>query len=535
MTLRIMFRTDAAVEIGSGHVMRCLTLARALREKGAVCRFLMRDLPGHLASVVAAEGFGLQLLRPPGPGDRPDTDPAHDKWLAVGRDVDARECARVLATEPPDWLVIDHYALDARWQAAVVRPPTRLMVIDDLADRSHLADLLLDQNLGRQSDDYDALLPAHCIRLIGPRFALLRPEFAAARPAALARRGEALPLASILIAMGGVDKDDATGQVLTALSGLEPPLSARVTVVLGGRAPHLERVRAQAAALPCPATVLVDVPDMARLMTDADLAIGAAGSTSWERCCLGLPTLLLTLADNQLPGAAALDKAGAAVVLGDLRTPGWPGRLRAELARCLAEPTRLAAFAARGAGLVDGAGTGRVAAMLRAGRLTVRLATADDAEPVWNWRHAGGAARYYQSGRATPLADHLAWFGRALTDPTRLMLIVEHDGTPAGHVRFDCDPGNPSSGCISICLAEGLRGRGLALPVMEAAQSHAFAHGLSRITAQVHAANLASRRLFQAAGYRTVSQSGDFLCYELGSAPATPTGSLTRDVQDEDS
>lgn len=512
--MRVAFRADASLAIGTGHVMRSLALACALRARGADCYFLMRDLPGHLGTAVTAEGFELTLLRPPGPGDQADTDLAHGRWLSLAQDVDAAETASILTAAPPDWLVVDHYALDSRWEKAACPPGPRVLAIDDLADRPHAADLLLDSNLGRQTAEYDGLLPGSGVRLIGPRFALLRPQFATARPAALARRPPAMPT-SVLVAMGGVDKDDATGQVLSALAGLDPPLPARVTVALGRAAPHLARVQEQASNLPFPTLVEVDVRDMAKLMTEADLAIGAAGTTSWERCCLGLPTLLLTLADNQQASAAVLDRAGAAVLVGDLHSVGWQARLRAEITRLLSESSLLAGLSARAAALVDGAGVDRTAAMLAAGRLTVRIATEADAEPIWHWRHAGNAARFYRSGRAVALADHLAWFKRALVDPDLLMLIVERDGIPAGHVRFDRKTGASNTASIGICLDLTFRGRGLAMPVMEAAQSYAFSCGLARIEAQVHAANLASRRLFEANGYSRVSQDGDFLCYVL--------------------
>ncbi len=334
MARQVVFRTDASVQIGTGHVMRCLALAQALRADGAVCRFVMRDLAAHAGALVSAAGFEVTLLRPPAPTDVPDCELAHGGWLGVAQSVDAAETAKVLASTPPDWLVVDHYALDRRWQSALRAMVGRIMVIDDLADRAHDADVLLDQNLGRSGADYDGLLPADCIRLLGPRFALLRPEFAAARPAALARRaGRAAQPGhrlSILLAMGGIDKDNATGQVLAAL---DPSLDIKVTVVLGGQAPHLDRVRAQARALAFPVAVVVDVKDMARLMAEADLGIGAGGSTSWERCCLGLPTMLLTLADNQMPGAVALERAGAAVLLGDVRAGGWVPRLISSMSK----------------------------------------------------------------------------------------------------------------------------------------------------------------------------------------------------------
>ena len=186
--MEIAFRADASLEIGTGHVMRCLTLARSLRETGVACQFITRSLPGHMGDRIADEGFDLTLLPAPR-GPAPDGPPAHARWAGVDWEQDAAETRAVLGAAP-DWLVIDHYAFDARWQRATCPAGTKLMVIDDLADRPHVCDLLLDQNLGHDPRNYDGLVPDDCTRLIGPSYALLRPEFAEARGEALARAGE---------------------------------------------------------------------------------------------------------------------------------------------------------------------------------------------------------------------------------------------------------------------------------------------------------------------------------------------------------
>jgi UDP-2,4-diacetamido-2,4,6-trideoxy-beta-L-altropyranose hydrolase len=204
--------------------------------------------------------------------------------------------------------VVDHYALDRRWEQAL-RPHTRrLMAIDDLADRPHDCDLLLDQNLGRQAEDYGGLLSSHAQAMIGPGYALLRPEFAQWREYSLQRRTQP-QLKNLLITMGGVDQTNATGQVLEALSQYELPIDLRITVVMGSSAPWRAQVNAQAAAMPRPTQVLSGVSNMAQLMAESDLCIGAAGSTSWERCCLGLPALQLVLAANQAKINEALEQA----------------------------------------------------------------------------------------------------------------------------------------------------------------------------------------------------------------------------------
>ncbi len=297
--------------------MRCLTLANALRERGARCTFICRQHSGHLLDMVTQRGHHAVGL--PNGGSTTHhmpADLAHAAWLGTDWQTDAQQTSEALGNDSVGWLVVDHYALDHRWEQALRPHCQNLMVIDDLADRYHDCDVLLDQNLGRSAQDYGGLLKPHTTTYIGPQYALLRPEFAQLRSQSLDRRTQS-QLKHLLITMGGVDKDDATGQVLKALTACHLPTDLRITVVMGPHAPCLADVQQQAAQMPWPTQVLVNVNAMAQLMVDSDLCIGAAGGTSWERCCLGLPTLLLVLADNQLPGTQALEKAGASLVLGN--------------------------------------------------------------------------------------------------------------------------------------------------------------------------------------------------------------------------
>lgn len=318
--VEIAFRVDASLEIGTGHVMRCLTFADALRERGARCLFVCRPHQGHLLALVAQRGHQPFALRQLKEGGQPNSNgTAHAHWLGTDWATDAHETQQALSTQlgrkPVDWLVVDHYVLDARWEEALGSHAKRIMVIDDLADRAHACDLLLDQNLGRSTQDYAGLLKGNPTTLIGPKYALLRPEFAALRAQSLARRQRSLQLGRLLITMGGVDKDNATGQVLVALQSSNLPSDLRMTVVMGPHAPWLEQVQEQAKQMPWHTEVLVGVNNMAQLMVESDLAIGAAGSTSWERCCLGLATIQIALAQNQIDIAQALSNAGAAIML----------------------------------------------------------------------------------------------------------------------------------------------------------------------------------------------------------------------------
>lgn len=316
----VVFRTDASIEIGTGHVMRCLTLADALTQQGHSCVFICRAHVGHLGELIHSKGYTLHLL--------PLTDlsatatqelnwNAHAPWLGTTWQQDADQTLALLKQQKVDWLVVDHYALDHQWERRIQAGFHRLMVMDDLADREHQCNLLLDQTFGRSAADYSSLVPDYCEMLCGSQYALLRPEFAELRPYSLQRRSKP-ELRQLLIAMGGVDKDNVTGEVLDVLRNSDLPADCNIIVVMGVTAPWLESIKQQAQTLPWHTDVKVGVSNMAELMANSDLAIGAAGATSWERCCLGLPSILITIADNQQTIAKNMRDADAAKWLTDL-------------------------------------------------------------------------------------------------------------------------------------------------------------------------------------------------------------------------
>jgi UDP-2,4-diacetamido-2,4,6-trideoxy-beta-L-altropyranose hydrolase len=362
--MKIAFRADASVQIGTGHAMRCLTLADELARQGHQCLFICRDHPGHLGELIAGKGFELHLLANSERAASPvagGTDNLYAQWLGVPWQRDARQTLELLAPLAADWLVVDHYALDVRWEREVAAAVGQIMVIDDLADRDHKCALLLDQNLGRKVMDYEQRVPKDCIRLIGPHYALLRPEFARLRERSLQRRQHP-ELKRILISLGGVDRTNVTGQVLRALAQTTLAHETELDIIMGAAAPYLDDVREQAAQLPVRTTVSVNVTDMAERMCLADLSIGAAGSTSWERCCLGLPVVLVILADNQDSGARALEAGGAATAIGST-SEALQTTLPATLA-LLSESETLQRMINAAVKVTAGDGVGRVVAAL---------------------------------------------------------------------------------------------------------------------------------------------------------------------------
>lgn len=488
--MRIAFRTDVSNAIGSGHMARCLTLADALAASGHHCHFVTRDGPGFTPEIVTGRGHGISVLPPIEVNFTGDL--THSGWLGIPQTRDADDTVAVLGGGW-DWIVVDHYALDHRWQSAVRDSGRRILAIDDLADRSHDCDLLLDQNPQSASARYSGLLPSACTQLLGPRFALLRPEFACLKSTAPSSREGPL-----LVYFGGVDNAGAT---LLALEGIElAGLSDRgVVVVAGALNPHLPSIRAWVAAHP--GSILFEgSTSLAELIASSRGGIGAAGATALERCCLALPTVVMTIAANQRPGAAALAALPAAIWLGDADRCD-ASSVAAALTTMENAPGLADSLARNGAALVDGEGTKRVVRAMEGAAVTVRHAAADDCDKVWGWRNHPATRERSLDSRTIPLADHRAWFTASLVNEDRRIFIAEMGDEGVGVIRFDrveC------TALVSIFVAPERIGKGLGTSVL-AEGCMAIRRDwpeLQAIDADIMATNPASRSIFMQVGFR---------------------------------
>lgn len=358
--MKVAFRVDSSLEIGTGHVMRCLALADSIRRLGCKCIFLSRDLPGSSIETINDKGFELITLPKVNDNNKAEAkegEVAHASWLGVHWSRDVTDCLNAIGSSKVDCLIVDHYALNVKWEKSIRSRCNRLLVIDDLADRRHDCDVLIDQNLGRSNHDYDALIPRASQKLIGPKYALLRPEFHNWRVKSLNRRGKCT-VRKLIISMGGVDKDNSTSAVLEALKRCNLPDQVSIKVILGLKAPYLKEVKALLKTMGYDSELLVNINDMAKVMSDADIAIGTPGSTSWERCCLGLPSFLVVTADNQISVGKALDCYGAAVLIGSINNiaTSLPEKLKLHFEN----PELLDEMAKKAASICDGLGIKRI-------------------------------------------------------------------------------------------------------------------------------------------------------------------------------
>lgn len=512
--MKVAFRVDANAQIGSGHLVRCATLAGALRAHGAETLFVCRGLPGSWQSWLERQGLPwLDLGAPHTPHEPRADDVPHAAWLGTGWAADAEETRQALRDDRWDWLVVDHYALDARWERAVRPCATRLFAIDDLADRDHAVDALLDLNLYEHAASrYAARVPVSARLMLGPRFALLRPEFAAAR-AALAPRVAAVR--RVLVFFGGFDAANATGRVLQALDALRVdgvgPFA--VDAVIGAAHPAREELVAYCAGRPgwiCH----VQTDRMAELMGSADLAIGAGGGATWERCALGLPAIAVAQAANQIEQVETAARAGAlcAPRLRDDSVAAW----RVAIEALWFDPLRRAGLSDAAHALVDGRGAERVAQFMARPALTVRRAAAADSAFVHAGRNAEAVRRVSRSAEPIPFGTHQRWYEAVLADPRRALLIGCLGDEPVGVLRWDLGD-NGTRAEVSLYLAPGHEGRGLGPDLLAAGEAWLRrAHpGVQALVAEVLAGNAASVHLFEQAGYVSRSQH-----FEKGMIPS---------------
>ena len=498
--MKLAFRVDASPIIGIGHLTRCLALAQALRGLGAQSVFVTRDLGVDSAALVAAQGFdALQLAAPEAqqPARVADGDTPHAAWAGVSQLVDADDTCAAIEPFNPDWLVVDHYALDRRWHERVTAgTDRRVCVIDDLADRVLRAELLVDHNpAADHRAKYGACAGAVARVLGGPRFALLGSAYARAA------RYEFRPrVHSIGIFMGGTDALQMSALALRACREVAR-FRGPIEVVTTSANPHLAALR-ELCATSGPTELRVDLPDLAGFFSRHDLQIGAGGGAAWERCCIGAPTLTLKWADNQSVVLDALDAHGVVRTSPALTAEAIGAAVAAlvedhEARRLLSERSR---------GWIDGRGAERVAVALFADTLSLRPATLDDAAAAHAWRDDARTRRFFRNPAPVAWDEHVAWWSRTLGDDRHRLLIALCGNRAVGSVRFDFED---DAAEVSLYLDPELTGLGLGRRLLEAAQRWIVTQAarIRRLAAEVQPENAASAGAFRAAGFAQATPS----------------------------
>jgi UDP-2,4-diacetamido-2,4,6-trideoxy-beta-L-altropyranose hydrolase len=494
--MRVAFRVDASILMGGGHTARCLALAGALREKGVNCHFVQRAQAGHIAARIRQEGFDITLLPRP---ERAEADADVSDWLGVSQARDAAETLDVLRELAPDWLVVDHYALGAQWEHSVRPSVGGIVAVDDLADRAHRCDVLLDQNhFADASARYEDLIPGESRCLLGPRYALLRPEYAVARDPS--GPGTMKP-ERVFVYYGGSDPTNETARAVRVLSRSSLQHLA-AEVVVGAGHPDPDGVRRSIsergnAKLYAPRRHLAD------LMSATQFALGAGGVTAWERCTLGLPSVVTTVADNQVAPSEALAAFGATVYAGD-RTRITDDDLAQALQHLIENPCEHSRIALRAWTMTDGLGAKRTAEVLvpePEDRLRLRSAHENDKFLYFDWVNDPDVRQNAHNPEPISWNTHDAWFEGKLKDPNSFLAVLEtRGGLPLGQFRVDV---SGSVGVIDYSIDSAFRGRGLGCKLLDLGVVAWKRHNPDMpLRATVLANNLPSVKAFLKVGFR---------------------------------
>ena len=347
----VAFRVDSSLEMGSGHVVRCMTLARSLTSLGAECHFLCSDIPGNIISVLRDENFQVHTIPASLKVTKKSWDWRYDLKISLG----------IIRELNADLILLDHYLLGFEWEKGIQKAGICLAVLDDISNRLHSCDIFIDQNFCVNSDEiYDGILPDCELRFLGPHYSIVRPEFAELRKVSFKCRTNAKKQ-SLLVFISGSDPSNETGLVLEGLQKESGPWD-ELNVVVGLNNPHIPDVEQIVSQIPITdKTIHVQISNMAKLMVSADFAILGGGTVTWEKCVLGLPSLVVSTADNQLNNLTKLHRLGAHISMGSnkyLTSDNVKRHLRNLDIAALTSMSNIAR------GITDGMGSDRLANLL---------------------------------------------------------------------------------------------------------------------------------------------------------------------------
>jgi UDP-2,4-diacetamido-2,4,6-trideoxy-beta-L-altropyranose hydrolase len=453
-----------------------------------------------MGDMLARENFEVTLL--PQPSDNGITGIGYDAWLGVTQQEDAAQTITALGSQQSDWLVVDHYGIDRVWEARL-RPHThRLMVIDDLANRPHDCDVLLDQNYADGGlKRYQAWVPADCRLLLGPRYALLQPEYAKYRETLAPRTGE---INRIMVYMGGSDHSNITGMVLGALSANQLA-DIDVDVVIGSHFLHKGEVMAQASARP-KTNIHSSRPHLADLMAKADLAIGGGGATTWERMCLGLPSIVTAIAENQVPACKALDASGLILFQGNATKLDIASFQKA-ISKELTEAKNLRELSEKNRNLVDGKGTSRVIEVLDPSpidKLKLRPAISSDALIYLQWVNDSEVRSNAKNTNLIQMLNHLEWFDQRIRDTQSYLFVLEAGNLPVGQIRFER---HDEEAVVDYSLDVSVRNRGWAKQLIKLGVEALKPKKPVMLKATVKRKNVSSAKALIQAGFTEIKKA----------------------------
>jgi len=523
----VAVRVDASTRMGTGHVMRCLTLATKLKEHGVKVIFLSKKHKGNLNNFIKQKGFELIELSAPKQSIENQTDEKF--WLGCSVQDDTKECLQALNGLEISLLIVDHYSLDQQWHKLIKAQhqnnksqakPIKIMVIDDLANRHHDCDILLDQTLGRKTSDYNKLVPNHCQLLLGADFIMLRDEFFQNRALAKSKRiskGKTSAINNVLISMGGTDPENIAEKLLNWLIKFnhyqQTNNKIQVTLVANQASLCFENLKAISANHDW-ITVACNPESMAELMLTADIAIGSSGATAWERCCLGLPSLSIISAKNQSFLSESLTKAGAIINLGhfsDLTYINFAESIK----QVMSVRTTYQRMVEQNFSCCDGLGVTKVASTLLfnlSSNVYLQEANYDDCQDMFNWQSNSKIRKYSHNPEPVKWQQHCDWLKSTLANSNKHLFMIKYIDPNSislqsvGILRLDAikNTQHKIDACwqVSILIAPEHQGKKIA---EKAINEIPYTYKEQGIIAEVHLNNIASHKLFSRAGFKAIS------------------------------
>ena len=503
--INIIIRADASHTIGTGHIMRCLTLAHELHdhihenmpEKSAIT-FICRELSPFLKKKITSSPFELIELK----NDKNSTE-WNQEW-------DAEQCKKLLLKRPKvNLLIQDHYQLNKPWQILLQPYYHKLLVIDDLANRNHQTSFLLDQTFGRTAQDYKPWINETCHLLTGSQFILLRKEFIELIATAKIKRQQTAKVAHILLSLGGMDPENISEIIINTLikftENNRATESLTLTIVMNSAALHLSKIKKIIKAYDW-INIHIDSDNMSGLMLEADIAIGASGTSAWERCSLGLPTLSVQLAENQALVSHNLAKHGAIINLG-LGSELTPSKIINKLMLLIEDNVIYQKMSAQSFQCCDGKGASRISTKLlplhkvsKTKQLELILATMSDCEVIYQWQSNKAVRKYFKQPTPPTWEEHLTWFNNNISASNSMLYVINSYGTAAGVLRLDQQ--HESEYTLSILIEPNYQGKGLALLALNQLP---ILIGNGLFFADIHINNSNSQRVFLKAGFTAMS------------------------------
>jgi len=522
----IAIRVDASTRIGSGHVMRCLTLAKKLKENGIKVTFLSKQHQGNLNQFIQQSGFDLIELSAPKHNIENQID--EKLWLGCSIQDDLKECYKALEQLTISLLIVDHYSLDYNWQQQIraTLHLEKIMVIDDLANRKHDCDILLDQTLGRKACDYKNRVPSHCQLMLGSEYIMLRDEFLQSRELAKDKREQTSEINNILITMGGTDPDNIAEQLLIWLIKFKNSQlnnkAIHVTLVANQTSPFIKNLQTISANNSW-ITIVSNPKSMANLMLEADIAIGSSGATAWERCCLGLPSLSIISADNQRFLSEKLTKSGAVISLGHFNKLS-DEVLTKSLNEIMYKKTTYQTMVNQCFACCDGLGVKKVTDTLLtdfSDNIFLEEANYGDCQDIFNWQSNEDIRKYSHNPKPVIWQEHCDWMKNTIENTNRHLYMIKitspigQNKESVGLLRLDMIEKSTheidANWLISILIAPEHQGKKIAYQAINKIPQTYKEQG---IIAEVHKKNIASHQLFVKTGFTAISSNK--YCLKIG-------------------